>query len=237
MALPSPSHASTNSLPLPDPEAYPGEPREYARALMQRKDDIEREIGVFEDILASHGTTASTSLIDPEGFPRADIDIYAIRHARSALARLSNDRQTVIDRLSIALQSAFSPIPSGSASGIRQVNGSKLPSGQVSPHRFPGRMDELPEVWPEGAIARVNSVAPASPAAEAGLKAGDMIHSFAGITAVDGGIQAIGTLVSRSEGTTLVLFVARGDEHVRLRLIPRSGWGGRGLLGCHILAA
>lgn len=32
------------SLPLPHPEAYAGEPREYARALMQRKEDIEKEI-------------------------------------------------------------------------------------------------------------------------------------------------------------------------------------------------
>lgn len=40
-------------LPLPDPEAYPGEPREYARALMQRKDDIEKEIDTLNDVLAS----------------------------------------------------------------------------------------------------------------------------------------------------------------------------------------
>lgn len=42
MAFPAP-HESV-SLPLPHPEAYPGEAREYARALMQRKDDIEKEI-------------------------------------------------------------------------------------------------------------------------------------------------------------------------------------------------
>lgn len=42
MAFPAPHEAA--SLPLPHPEAYPDEPREYARALMQRKDDIEKEI-------------------------------------------------------------------------------------------------------------------------------------------------------------------------------------------------
>lgn len=41
-ALP-PLHDSVQ-LPLPHPEAYADEPREYARALMQRKDDIEKEI-------------------------------------------------------------------------------------------------------------------------------------------------------------------------------------------------
>lgn len=44
MAFPPPQELSSTSLPLPDPEAYPGEPREYARALMQRKDEIEREV-------------------------------------------------------------------------------------------------------------------------------------------------------------------------------------------------
>ena len=42
MALPQPYQPT--DLPLPDPEAYPDEPREYARALMQRKDEIEKEI-------------------------------------------------------------------------------------------------------------------------------------------------------------------------------------------------
>jgi 26S proteasome non-ATPase regulatory subunit 9 len=44
MAFPAPAEPSSTSLPLPDPEAYPGEPREYARALMQRKDEIEAEM-------------------------------------------------------------------------------------------------------------------------------------------------------------------------------------------------
>jgi len=39
-----PAPPQPTSLPLPHPEAYAGEPREYARALMQRKDDIEKEI-------------------------------------------------------------------------------------------------------------------------------------------------------------------------------------------------
>lgn len=30
------------TLPLPDPAAYPDEPREYAMALMQRKEEIEK---------------------------------------------------------------------------------------------------------------------------------------------------------------------------------------------------
>lgn len=27
----------------------------------------------------------------------------------------------------------------------------------------------------------------------------------------------------------------RGDQELELNLVPRSGWGGRGLLGCHLV--
>jgi 26S proteasome non-ATPase regulatory subunit 9 len=82
------------------------------------------------------------------------------------------------------------------------------------------------------------------------LNAGDYILDFAGVTA-PGGLQDIGALVQRSEmvsmcselladsQTPLRLVVSRGSEAQRvvLTLTPRSGWGGRGLLGCHILPA
>lgn len=41
--LPPPAGVPPASLPLPDPEAYAGEPREYARALMRREDELEAE--------------------------------------------------------------------------------------------------------------------------------------------------------------------------------------------------
>ena len=44
MSIPAPAAPPIASLPLPDPAAYPGEPREYAMALMQRKGDIEKAI-------------------------------------------------------------------------------------------------------------------------------------------------------------------------------------------------
>ncbi|WWC62072.1 uncharacterized protein I303_104662 [Kwoniella dejecticola CBS 10117] len=231
---------STAGLPLPHPEAYEGEPREYARALMQRKDDIEKEIEDLKDVLNSHGATLQTQLVDNEGYPRGDIDIYAIRHARSSLVRLQNDRQTVSDLLATALQNAFS-IPSNSSSDSDSSN--ILPNGNSSstasstdPNQING-VSTTPE-WPEKPIARVNTVAASSPASQAGLQTNDMIYDFAGVTHTSqGGIQAIGTVVSRSEGESLRLLVLRGggEERITLSLIPRTGWGGRGSLGCHIL--
>ncbi|KAK8864483.1 hypothetical protein IAR55_001733 [Kwoniella newhampshirensis] len=231
-----PSH----TLPLPHPEAYPGEPREYARALMQRRDDIEKEIEALKDVLTSHGATPQTSLVDPEGYPRGDIDIYAIRHARSALVRLQNDRIEVTDRLSVALQNAFAA-PSSSSSDAAAA-ASAQPNGHVQTSSVPksndvnGHHQIEEEIWPERPVAKVNSVASGSPAADSGMRANDMIYSFEGVT-VDspGGIQSIGSLVARSEGSTLQILVLRQEQRVRLSLTPRNGWGGRGMLGCHIL--
>ncbi|OCF33048.1 26S proteasome non-ATPase regulatory subunit 9 [Kwoniella heveanensis BCC8398] len=165
---PPPNQPPSTSLPLPHRDAYPEEPREYARALMQRKDEIEKEI---------HGTTPNTSLVDPEGYPRGDIDIYAIRHARSALVRLQNDRQQVSDLLATALEDAFSI--SMSSSGSSSSGGLDQPNGhaQASPLATEPRRstntdaningDAAGTLWPERAIARVNSVALESPASQA----------------------------------------------------------------------
>ncbi|WVR07107.1 hypothetical protein IAU60_004147 [Kwoniella sp. DSM 27419] len=237
-ALPSNPQPSVVNLPLPHPEAYPDEPREYARALMQRKDEIEKEIEVLNDVLKSHDVTQSTSLVDPEGYPRGDIDIYAIRHARALLVRLQNDRRSLNDLLAVALEEAFSrPAAGNSAQSVTSpiANGdstSPQVNGDVRSH-INGERE-----WPERAIARVNSVAPSSPSSRAGLMSGDLIYDFAGVTSSSaGGLQAIGALVNSSEGVSLELLVMRGNEKVTLRLIPRSGWGGRGLLGCHIVPA
>ncbi|XAO23939.1 hypothetical protein I312_102724 [Cryptococcus bacillisporus CA1280] len=232
LVFPPPEEPSILSLPLPHPDAYPGEPREYALALVQRKDAIQKEIDVLNDILSTHGATASTSLLDNEGYPRGDLDIYAIRHARSSLVRLQNDRRTVTDLLATALHDAFVP---SSSSSEQQSNGSvSIPSSQTNGYSARTRQT----AWPERAVAKVNTVAVNSPASVAGLKAQDMIYSFAGIDHTSqGGLQAIGAAVAQSEGTPLPLLIMRGQERLQLTLTPQSGWGGRGLLGCHILPA
>lgn len=40
-----------------------------------------------------------TPLVDPEGFPRADIDVAGVRTARANIIRLRNDLQAVRDEM------------------------------------------------------------------------------------------------------------------------------------------
>lgn len=56
-----------------------------------------------------------TSLIDPEGFPRADIDVASIRTARVQIIRLRNDLKAVMEEMAALLERG---LPKTSAVGM-----------------------------------------------------------------------------------------------------------------------
>lgn len=123
---------------LPNPES----PGEQARTLMSQKDNIEAELETHISILKANNVTMQTPLVDPEGFPRADIDIYAVRGARVRIIELRNDLKSVMDAIAKALEGIYDPalaVPSAQESS----------SSALKP------------------FARVEAVAPGSPAAEA----------------------------------------------------------------------
>jgi len=89
-------------------------------------------------------------------------------------------------------------------------------------------------------FAIVNAVAPDSPAKKAGLLKGDKITRFGSIHAGNHqNLQSLNTLVADNEGKSIDVTIERGEvnseEILVLQLTPNRGWGGRGLLGCHIL--
>jgi 26S proteasome non-ATPase regulatory subunit 9 len=104
-----------------------------------------------------HNVTMNTPLVDPEGFPRADIDVYAIRHARVALNRLRNDHRDVVDRLGRVLEQVYAV---GSTTSTGEEGKGKIVNGDG-----PSRVEAL--VVREQPLARVNMVSDASPAATA----------------------------------------------------------------------
>lgn len=79
--------------------------------------------------------------------------------------RLYNDRDEVMRRLAPALESAFEVDPSAPPQAQPQTRPSP-PAAATAPVANGNRSD-IPEIWPEAPIARVNSVAPSSPAADA----------------------------------------------------------------------
>lgn len=112
--------------------------------LIARKESIERTIAAKGEILRDNNSTMQSPLVDAEGFPRADIDIYAVRGARVRIIELRNDLKQVTDDISVALQVIYDPAKNAEPA----VNGASTP-------------DDLKP------FARVDGVAPGSPATEA----------------------------------------------------------------------
>ena len=97
-------------------------------------------------------------------------------------------------------------------------------------------------------FALVDSVALSSPAAAAvslppssiadgqGLQPHDKILKFGTCYAHNNAkLARLAEIVQVSEGRTIDVVILRQEERVSLKLTPKSGWGGRGTLGCHLL--
>lgn len=59
-----------------------GPARDRVMRLMEEKDRIENEIREQTAVLESNNVGMSDPLVDADGFPRGDIDVYKVRHAR-----------------------------------------------------------------------------------------------------------------------------------------------------------
>ncbi|KAJ3330393.1 hypothetical protein HDU76_005777, partial [Blyttiomyces sp. JEL0837] len=149
-----------------------------------------------------NGVDMKEPLVDKEGFPRADVDVYSVRHARAALHRLINDHKAIMAELETTMQQIFSSISQSSVS-----------KHQVALVPF----------------AVVNSVAPDSPASLAGLQPGDKVLKFGTIDANEG-MGKLPPFVSSMAGKPVLVVVWRGTGEVRLTMTPKE-WSGRGLLG------
>jgi 26S proteasome non-ATPase regulatory subunit 9 len=117
---------------------------EQARLLIDRRSVIETELGEQLAILKANGVDGRSPLVDAEGFPRADIDIWAVRHARVRAIELRNDLKALTDEIATALAAVYDPALS------RNEDESE------------GQEDDA-----KSAFARVDSVATGSPAAMA----------------------------------------------------------------------
>ena len=88
-------------------------------------------------------------------------------------------------------------------------------------------------------FALVDSVAPAGPAATAGLQVGDRLLRFGGLHAENHDqLKALGRLTQRSAGSKVVVILLRAGSDlpaVKICLRPCT-WDGPGLLGCHLSA-
>ncbi|KAF7346345.1 26s proteasome non-atpase regulatory subunit 9 [Mycena sanguinolenta] len=165
-------------------------PAETAKALMLQKENIEAQLQLQAGILAvNNGSTMDSPLIDSEGFPRADIDIYAVRNARVRIIELRNDLHATMNALSLALQSVYDP--------------ALAPPDPPQPESKP--------------FAKVDGVSPGSPAAEAGLQRDDLVVKFGALTQrsfSSSSLKPLVDVVAEHENRSIPLKVLRSGQNV-----------------------
>lgn len=199
--------------------------------LITRKDNLEAELKALGAVLDSHGVTMQTSLTTFDGFPRSDIDVAQVRVTRARIISLRNDWKDLMDRIEKGLHEQHAKYKNSSEDkSAISVNGASSTPTEDSPSLQP------PSPIPETPFAKVSSVEPASPANEAGLKAGDLIRRFGeAIWSNHERLRKVGETVNQNLGRPILVKVSRGSQELDLRLTPRQNWGGRGTLGCHIV--
>jgi len=210
---------------VPSPE----NPMENARALMEQKDRIQEEMNVHFSLLKSQSCTMNTPLVDEQGFPRGDIDVYAVRQARVRIIELRNDLDDLTDKIKRALEILHSDPQQHIPPNPMQVEQAQAIEADATADQ------ETSALKP---FARVDGIMPGSPAADAGLRREDLLLQFGHLNSSSfsgTSLQPLAELVSRHENRQLELKIRRGSDDVNILLTPRNGWGGRGMLGCHIV--
>jgi 26S proteasome regulatory subunit N4 len=136
-------------LPSPDSSS------ERARSLIARKDALEAELEAQGSILKANNTDMRQPLVDREGFPRDDLDVWAVRRARVRIIELRNDLAALMDEIAKTLETVYRRSPPPQAED--EPEGTSRATTTAS-------SANVSELLP---FARVNGVAPGSPAADA----------------------------------------------------------------------
>nr|XP_043067740.1 26S proteasome non-ATPase regulatory subunit 9 isoform X1 [Drosophila bipectinata] len=170
-------------------------------------------------------------LVDAEGFPRNDIDIYQVRQARQTIICLQNDHKELMNQISSLLNQYHSEIATTDPELVNRASALGLDDDDRSKAGA-----NLTSFAPVRSIVLVNLVSPYSPAEEAGLREGDGILRFGSINSNNfkGDLAQIGELVRHMQNQNVELKVKRGEQQLDLILVPKT-WSGRGLLGCNIV--
>lgn len=71
--------------------------------LCQRKEAIEVEVECIVEALKSTGAGITGSLVDAEGFPRSDIDVYTTRYQRHRYHCLQTDHTEVMKQIEVSM--------------------------------------------------------------------------------------------------------------------------------------
>lgn len=184
--------------------------------LIKQKCEIESRITELGLILKEEGDVGmSGNIIDSEGYPRNDVDIYKIRLTRQEINCLQNDYKEIIQKID---EEGIS---------LNKENTETISKYQTNE--------------PIQTFLKITQVDNESPSLTAGLEKGDEIIQFGPFTGSSSSknLSEISEHVKEREDKIVLLKVSRKhdgskhDEILRLKLVPKK-WKGHGLLGCKL---
>ncbi|EDO02049.1 hypothetical protein SS1G_04525 [Sclerotinia sclerotiorum 1980 UF-70] len=197
--------------------------------LQAKKDNIEAEIKALSGVLDSAAWCGyDYAASDTRWFPSSR-SRCCTKTTRSRIIHLKNDYKALMSVIEKHIHEHFARLaedPKPEEPVVSDAQASEI----IASFDEPAPLD-LP-------FAKVNSIAAGSPADDAGLKAGDKIRNFGYVNhANHDGLKRVAECVQGNEGREVTVKVSRdlGRQELQLTLTPRRNWGGRGLLGCHIL--
>ncbi|TNN62567.1 26S proteasome non-ATPase regulatory subunit 9 [Liparis tanakae] len=193
--------------------------------LVKQKDDIEEQIKAYYDVLEDQGVGVEGVLVDAEGFPRADVNVYQIRTARNSISCLQNDHKAIMEEIEEALHKLHAR-----EKAKRETDEPGAGGEAMEPMEPMEQQVTLPPPF-----ARVDAVTQGSPACGAGLRVGDEVIEFGSVNTENfQNLQNIASVVQHSDGKPLRVTVIRDGQKAQMSLTPQR-WSGRGLLGCNIV--
>ena len=193
-------------------------------------------------------------LVDREGFPRSDIDIYRARTRRGRLAVISNDHKHIMQEIERELSKLHSTFDKPVFGQVEEQHNEVQRRSEVHPVAVAVEEDYR-SYKP---MALIDEVLEDSPAQLSGLRVGDKLVCFGPVNTLSSPnpLSLVPEVVRDFHGSRspapappahttaaapapvpaahipVVVLRAQG-ELVRVQLVPRV-WSGRGLLGCHL---
>lgn len=194
--------------------------RDQVLKLIEEKIQMENDLRAQHEILKTNNVGMSEPLVDNEGFPRSDIDVYQVRHARHKICCLQNDLRKIFKQIENGLTDVHA----------QQASHPPAPRAAIVSSSDMIHADNVPPT----PFAMVTLVDNGSPADIAGLCKNDKIIQFGSVTSKNfTAMDQVYSIVSHSVGQALNVQVMRGSLIVGVTLVPKP-WSNRGLLGCHI---
>lgn len=229
--------------------------REELERLQQEKEALLSRLGEAMEFLNSTPVGLNAPLMDNNGFPRGDCDLYAIRTARNTVNCSRNSLTTIDEQLAEKMQLFYLLTREEGLAQMEKEKASIQEKVQLTPKELERRRQmELYEKDERRALQLepflvVEQVAERSPAWEAGISPGLRIAQFGDITTHNffsrGGLESLRDVVEESSKRNGTISVwarpaervpQRGeDEKVRQYLIAPMSWEGQGKLGCRFV--